>query len=113
MEVNKKEVGNRIKDIRYSFGDTQIEFAKRISATVPAISNWENAINLPNNERLKTIANLRNITVDELLYGENKKRISELKEENTLLLDKVNNYKEEKKQLKKIINTMKEILNED
>ncbi|KAA9242799.1 MULTISPECIES: helix-turn-helix domain-containing protein [Aerococcus] len=63
-------VGHRIRQLRKSLGLNQTEFAKRINATLPAVSNWETGKNLPNNERLKAIADLGGITVEYLLYGE-------------------------------------------
>lgn len=67
MDAN--EVGRRIKQIRKNKGLNQTDFAKRIGATLPAVSNWETGKNLPNNERLKAIADIGNLTVDELLHG--------------------------------------------
>lgn len=69
MEPSPTEVGQRIKQIRNQKGLSQKEFAKRTKSTIPAISNWENGRNLPNKERLKTIADLAEISVGELLYG--------------------------------------------
>lgn len=69
MEPSPIEVGHRIKEIRIKNGLSQREFAKRTNSTIPAISNWENGRNLPNKERLKAIAELGEISVDELLYG--------------------------------------------
>ena len=64
-------VGNRIKAIRKSRGKNQTEFAQEINATLPAVSNWETGRNIPNNERLKAIADIGGITVEELLHGNN------------------------------------------
>lgn len=69
--IQKKQVGNRIKRIRKSRGENQTEFAKKINATLPAVSNWETGRNIPNNERLKIIADIANLSVAELLYGNN------------------------------------------
>lgn len=69
MDANANEVGRRIKQIRKNKGLNQTDFAKRIGATLPAVSNWETGKNLPNNERLKAIADIGNLTVDELLHG--------------------------------------------
>lgn len=66
----KKEVGNRIRAIRKSRGESQTEFAQKINATLPAVSNWETGRNIPNNERIKAIADIGDITVEELLYGQ-------------------------------------------
>lgn len=69
MKPNPLTVGLRIKSIRETRGVNQKEFAKLINATVPAVSNWENGRSLPNNERLKKIAEIGNLSINELLYG--------------------------------------------
>ncbi|WP_312460592.1 helix-turn-helix transcriptional regulator [Proteiniclasticum sp.] len=68
-EINKKEVGLRIKTIRQERGMTQEEFGKLFNASKGNISLWENGSVLPNNERLKIIADLGSIAVNDLLYG--------------------------------------------
>ena len=50
------------------------EFAKKIKATLPAVSNWETGRNIPNNKRLKAIADIGGMTVEELLYGDKESR---------------------------------------
>ncbi|MGE7366066.1 helix-turn-helix domain-containing protein [Desemzia incerta] len=72
MKASSLEVGQRIKSIRQSKGMTLEDFAKLINATVPAVSNWENGRNLPNNERLVEIAKQGKTSVNELLYGPSK-----------------------------------------
>lgn len=73
MNIINKEVGNRIKRIRSDMGITAREFGKLIDkenhASQSLVSRWERGVNLPNNERLKKIAELGNISVNELLYG--------------------------------------------
>ncbi|MDO4775529.1 MAG: helix-turn-helix transcriptional regulator [Aerococcaceae bacterium] len=72
MEVDKKSVGLRIKSIRQNLGKTMEEFGSMIEcpAVKPGIiSRWESGISLPNAERLKSIAKIGNIPVNELLYG--------------------------------------------
>lgn len=66
-----KEVGKRIRKIRISLGLSMEEFAKKIDekAKSGTVSNWETGKNLPNNERLKKIADLGNINVEYLLSG--------------------------------------------
>lgn len=86
MQSSPLKVGLRIKSIRKGLGLNQSDFAKKINATVPAVSNWENGRNLPNSERLKEIADLEKISVKdltndyptdyELIWKELKKRIS-------------------------------------
>lgn len=70
MNVDKKALGQRIKSIRQSKGLTMEEFGKFFdNASKGVISNWEKGSNIPNNARLKMIAQFGGITVDELLYG--------------------------------------------
>ena len=72
MDVKKKDVGNRIKSIRSSKGMTLEEFGKLFGASKGNVATWEKGSSLPNNERLFKIAELGEITVDELLYGDKK-----------------------------------------
>ena len=67
--IDKHKVGQRIKAIRLEKGMDQKEFSKTINATGSALSNWEHGNNLPNKERLKRIADLAGMTVQELLEG--------------------------------------------
>lgn len=70
MEINNKLVGNRIKKIRSEKGMSQEEFGLLIkNAHKSLVSKWEKGQSLPNNERLKRIAEIGNTTVDFLLYG--------------------------------------------
>lgn len=68
---NPKEVGERIRNIRKSLGLSMDAFAARIDekAKSGTVSNWETGKNLPNNERLKRIAELGNTSISSLLYG--------------------------------------------
>lgn len=70
-DINNKEVGNRIRSIRKENGMTTDIFGDLFNppASKGTVSKWENGHYLPNNERLVVIAELGNITVDELLYG--------------------------------------------
>lgn len=70
MELSDQEIGMRIKNIRKEKGLTLKQFGKMIDAPFSAVSNWENGRNKPNSERLKKIAEIGDITVEELLYGD-------------------------------------------
>lgn len=79
MDIDKKQVGFRIKSIRRAKGMTMREFGKIIdNAAQSLVTRWENGTSLPNNERLKIIANFGDTTVDELLYGNLKEYITYL-----------------------------------
>ncbi len=70
MKVNNYEVGKRIKSIRIKLGKTTADFGSLIDGTSGSlVSRWERGVNLPNSKRLSMIAELGNITIDELLYG--------------------------------------------
>lgn len=96
MQPNKKLVGKRIQAIRLEKGLTLDEFGKLIGASKSSISEWESGkhlppaksiisrwekgVMLPNNSRLDKIAQLGNLTVNELLYGDNEHDIEELEQ---------------------------------
>ena len=74
-DINKKNVGKKIKQIRLSNGWTLIKFSDEISKIIGdkkqiaegVISRWESGISLPNPKRLKAIAKIADITVEELI----------------------------------------------
>lgn len=70
-ELDKIEVGKKIKEIRLSRGETAEVFGKHFDppANRGLVSGWENGRYLPSPERLKVIAEVGNISVDELLKG--------------------------------------------
>ncbi len=63
------DLGQRIKNIRINLGKSMDDFGKMFSPNVTkgTISKWENGKYLPNNVRLKKIAQMGNMTVEELL----------------------------------------------
>lgn len=70
MEVDKTVVGRRINSIRKEKGLSMEAFGLLVdNASKGLVNNWEKGVNLPNNKRLKIIAELGNLTVSELLYG--------------------------------------------
>lgn len=93
-DIDKKEVGRRIFSIRQNMNLTLEEFGKIIGASKSSISEWENGKNLPpaksivlrweqgvmlpNKSRLARVAELGNITVNELLYGNIEKDVEEI-----------------------------------
>ena len=67
--IDKKQVGQRIKDIRLEKGMSMEEFGKRFNTSKATVNNWEKGRNLPNKENLKIIADLAGMTVQKLLEG--------------------------------------------
>lgn len=72
-DIDKKMVGLRIRSIRQDKGMTLEEFGKLFGAGKSNVSKWEKGLAIPNAERLKSISKIGNMTVDQLLYGENGK----------------------------------------
>ena len=68
----KKLIGQRIKQIRREKGRKMEEFGNLLSTSKSIVYRWEIGTNLPNPERLKTIAKLADITVEELLSSSKK-----------------------------------------
>lgn len=77
LKIDKKSFGNRVKSIRKSVGLNQDELGKLMknpargenAANTAVVSGWERGMSVPGPYRLKVIADLGEITVDELLYG--------------------------------------------
>ena len=69
MNTNKIDIGQRIKRIRLEKGMTLEEFGKMLHTSKSIVSRWEKGISIPNPERLRLIAKISNLTVNELLYG--------------------------------------------
>lgn len=70
LEIDPNAVGVRIREIRKGLGLSMSAFADRINhlehdnkAKSGTVSNWENGKNLPNNKRLKMIADMGGISV--------------------------------------------------
>lgn len=71
--INNIAVGARIREIRLARGETLEEFGKHLEARKGVICNWESGRNLPNKRHIKAIADMANISVQELLYGTQEK----------------------------------------
>ena len=62
-------VGENIKKTRNKIGITQEELAEKINVTRQAVSNWENGKTEPDIETLTKIAQIFDISIDELVDG--------------------------------------------
>ena len=69
IQVNKKSVGQRIRQIRLNKGLTFNDFGDLFGASRGNVQAWEYGTSLPNKGRLKKISKIGGITVNELLYG--------------------------------------------
>ncbi|MEL3749075.1 helix-turn-helix transcriptional regulator, partial [Staphylococcus haemolyticus] len=77
MDIDKLEVGKRIKNIRLNKSKNLREFGELISKNLKEdknisdsiVSRWEKGVSIPSAKRLKEIANIGNVSVNYLLYG--------------------------------------------
>ena len=66
-EVNKVEIGNKIRKFREKFSETQLDLAKLLDVKRQIISYYENGTRLPSLEHLIVIATHYKTTVDYLI----------------------------------------------
>lgn len=77
--MEKKTIGNLISALRRASGMTQRDLAEKLNVSDKAVSRWERDESAPDLTLLPLIADIFNITVDELLRGQIKN--NEAKEE--------------------------------
>ena len=77
--MEKKTIGNLISALRRASGMTQRDLAEKLNVSDKAVSRWERDESAPDLTLLPLIADIFNITVDELLRGQIKS--NEAKEE--------------------------------
>lgn len=69
-------LGQRINELRTSFGWSQVELAKRLGVAKQSVSNWENDNIQPSIEMLIRIAKTFRVSTDYLLGLDNIPRLS-------------------------------------
>jgi len=103
--MNQKKIGNFIAKKRTEKKITQSELGEQLGVTDKAVSNWENGKNMPDLSLFKPLCQALDITINELLSGEEieDKEYQEKLEEN--IIDMVNKVskKEEQKRRKMLL----------
>lgn len=74
------EFSEKLQNLRKQKGLTQEDLSKALFVSRTAVSKWESGRGFPNIESLKQIADFFDITVDELLSGEELLNITKRKE---------------------------------
>lgn len=92
--MDKQNLSERIKEIRFKLGKSQEEFGLLFEPPAPksAVSRWEHG-GKPNKKRIKRIAEIGNVSVDYLLNGSITQTVAESRSEYEKLLDKATNNK--------------------
>ena len=67
--MEKQTFGSMIATLRKKHGMTQLELAERIGVTDKAVSKWERDLCFPDISSIPKLAEIFNITVDELMQG--------------------------------------------
>jgi len=70
--LDSKKIGQFIAEKRKDAGLTQQQVANKLNISFQAVSKWENGTTYPNIELLYELANLLEVSVDELLLGTEK-----------------------------------------
>lgn len=68
-------VGKNIKRFRNEKNMTQDQLAEKLSVTRQAVSNWENGKTQPDVEMLGKIAEVLEVTLENLIHDEPKKKV--------------------------------------
>ena len=101
--MDVKKVGEFIKQKRKEKKLTQKELAQKLSITDRAISKWERGICCPDISLLKELSSILDISINELLSGEDIEKL-ELEQSEDILLESVKQYTSvEKKKNKKLL----------
>ncbi|MGG5319140.1 helix-turn-helix domain-containing protein [Enterococcus sp. AZ072] len=66
------EVGEKLRERRNILHMTQDEVAEALGVTRQTISNWENGRSYPDIERIIRLSDIYQLSLDELLKGDNK-----------------------------------------
>ena len=72
--MNKQTFGNIIVALRREKGMTQSELAEKMGVTDKAVSKWERDLSFPDASSLPKLAEIFNITVDELMQVKTKQQ---------------------------------------
>ena len=71
--MNQEKIGKFIYDLRKKYNLTQAELANKLHVTAQAISKWENGRGVPDIELLKKLSEEFNVSIKELIDGEEEK----------------------------------------
>lgn len=71
-------IGKTIKKFREDNNMTQDQLAEQMNVTRQAISNWENSKTQPDIDTLFKLAQIFNVSVEEIIYGEKRKTITNI-----------------------------------
>ena len=77
--MDKKAIGQKIKEIRLNRGMTLKEFGELFDAAESIVLRWENGTSLPSRTRLKKLADLTGVLVSEFIGNHTGEKIKEIR----------------------------------
>lgn len=69
------QIGKNIRDLRNEKSMTQDQLAETLHVTRQAVSNWENGKTEPGIDTLTQIAELFDVSIERVLYGQKKSKV--------------------------------------
>ena len=76
----KKMLGMMISSLRKDKGMTQLEFAEKMGVTDKAVSKWERDLSCPDINSIPKLAEILEISVDDLMQGKTETKEQDTKE---------------------------------
>ncbi|MGW7888646.1 Xre family transcriptional regulator [Staphylococcus xylosus] len=73
VNIDKREIGQRIKTLRYEKHMTLEQFGELFKAHKSIVSKWERGLTSPNSMRCYLITKEFGVNINWLLYGEGEK----------------------------------------
>lgn len=67
--IDTKSIGERIKSCREQENITQEDLSQKLNVSRQSVSKWEKGTSLPDIDRLVSLSELFNISLDELITG--------------------------------------------
>lgn len=101
--MDQEKIGNFISKCRKDKKMTQQELAGKLGVTDRAISHWENGRSMPDVSLFKSICEVLNISVNELISGEKISKEKLIKQSDDNIINTLNDRDKHKKKSKKII----------
>ena len=72
--MEKETFGNMVAALRKKKGMTQLELAEKMGVTDKAVSKWERDLSFPDVNTIPKLAEIFNVTVDELIQAKSKEK---------------------------------------
>lgn len=83
--MDQKKIGGFLKTLRKEKQLTQEQLAEKLGVSNRSVSRWENGVNMPDFDLVIELANLYDVSIDEILDGERRTDMIDKETEKTLL----------------------------